>query len=265
MEVEKKMRRFPGFDNEKSQNYIFDENIINNLKKNVQITVYEDEEVVPNEEEKKRREEEEKKKTVQVLKSQLGNDANRLDSDLKWMKDSELVGVRDNKETELVFFSYEKEIFFQFEPDSRRFFGMYVKVRPYINNDGEPQTVKTSNGLDVYNFGWNVTEGFNQGILDQKKQQCEYICTMKKCKDTHKLVSIEDVKGNIKQNNPNLKLVDNDGNLFIRRRSPPPYSTTPGGRRTIKKNKKKKSTKRKTKRIVIKKKKLNKGKKSRKN
>ena len=33
MEVEKKMRRFPGFDNEKSQNYIFDENIINNLKK----------------------------------------------------------------------------------------------------------------------------------------------------------------------------------------------------------------------------------------
>ena len=105
---------------------------------------------------------------------------------------SELVGVRDNKETELVFFSYEKEIFFQIEPDSRRFFGtnMYVKVRPYIDNDGEPQIVITSNDLDVYNFGWNVTEEFNKGILDQKKQQCEDICTMKKCKDTHKLVSI---------------------------------------------------------------------------
>ena len=134
---------------------------------------------------------------------------------------------------------------------------MYVKVRPYINNDGEPQTVKTSNGLDVYNFGWNVTEGFNQDTLDQKKKLCEDICTMKKCKDTHKLVSIEDVKKNIEQNNPDFKLVDNNGNLFIRRGDPPSYST-PGGRRTIKKNKKKKSTRRKTKRIVIKKKKLRK-------
>lgn len=270
-------KTFPDFNNEKSQNYIFDENIINKLKKNVQITVYEDEEVLSEDEERElseddkkrikeeRRKEKEKEKTVQVLKSQLGNDANRLDSDLKWMINSELVGVRDNKETELVFFSYENKIFFQIEPDSRRLGGwnMYVKVRPYIDNDGEPQIVKTSNGLDVYNFGWNVTEGFNQDTLDQKKKLCEDICTMKKCKDTHKLVSIEDVKKNIEENNPNLKLVDNNGEYLIRE-GPPPYST-PGGRRTIKKNKKKKSTKRKTKRIIIKKRKLNKGKKSRKN
>lgn len=236
-------KRFPDFDNEKSQNYIFDKNIINKFNETINGG-----------------------NILFQLKSQLGNDANRLDSDLKWMKASELVGVRDNKETELVFFSYENKIFFQIEPDSRRLGGwnMYVKVRPYIDNDGEPQIVKTSNGLDVYNFGWNVTEGFNQDTLDQKKKLCEDICTMKKCKKKHdELVSIEDVKKNIEENNPNLKLVDNNGEYLIRE-GPRPYST-PGGRRTIKKNKKNKSTKRKTKRIIIKKRKLNKGKKSRKN
>lgn len=236
-------KTFPDFNNEKSQNYIFDENIINKFNETINDG-----------------------NILFQLKSQLGNDANRLDSDLKWMKNSELVGVRDNKETELVFYSNDDKIFFQIEPDSRRLGGwnMYVKVRPYIDNDGEPQIVKTSNGLDVYNFGWNVTEGFNQDTLDQKKKLCEDICTMKKCKKKHdELVSIEDVKKNIEENNPNLKLVDNNGEYLIRE-GPPPYST-PGGRRTIKKNKKKKSTRRKTKRIIIKKKKLNKGKKSRKN
>lgn len=217
------------------EKYVFDENIINELKK----------------------------RFPRGLEDMLGpDDANRLDSDLEWMKDSELVGVRDRKLTELVFFSYKKKIYFQIEPDSRRFFGtnMYVTVRPYIDNDGKPQIVKlTRSGLDVYNFGWNITEQFNETILDQKKQQCEDICTMKKCKDTHKLVSIEDVKKNIEENNPILELVDNHGNLLIRRRdSPRPYSGPSGGRRTIKKNKKKKSTRRKTKRIIIKKKKLNK-------
>jgi hypothetical protein len=271
MEVEKKMRTFPDF-----PEYEFDDNTINNLKKKGGIIVEYEERLLSEDEERElsednkkrikeeRRKEKEKERTVEQLKSQLGNDANHLDSDLKWTKDSELVGVRDKKLTELVFYSYEKKIFFQIEPDLRRLFGgnMYTYVRPYVDNDGNPQIVKTSNGLDVYNFGWNVTEGFNQDTLDQKKKLCEDICTMKKCKDTHKLVSIEDVKKNIEQNNPNSKLVDSNGKYLIREattRSPPPrYPGRGGGRRTIKKNKKKKSTRRKTKRIIIKKKKSNK-------
>ena len=56
-------KTFPGFDNEKSQNYIFDENIINKFNEG---------------------------NIIFQLKSQLGNDANRLDSDLKWMKNQSL-------------------------------------------------------------------------------------------------------------------------------------------------------------------------------
>ena len=103
--------------------YDFDQNIINDFKEKARVFG-----VGINE----------KESTVQKLKSQLGNDANRLDSDLEWMKNSQLVGVRDNKETELVFFSNKDNIFFQIEPDWKRFFGMYVTVRPYIDNDGNP-------------------------------------------------------------------------------------------------------------------------------
>lgn len=272
MEVEKKMRTFLDY-----SDYKFDDNTINNFKIKKGIIVVdeevlsEDEEVLSEDDKKRikeeRRKEKEKEKTVEQLESQLGNDANRLNSNLEWMKESELIGVRDNKETELVFWNNKKSIFFQIEPDLRRLFGinMYVIVRPYVDIDGEPETVNI-NGIKVYNFGWSETEKFNQTILDQKKQQCEDICTMKKCKDTHKLVSIEDVNESIKQNNSNLVLEYKDGKL-VRRSDPPPYSTPgpSGGRRTIKKNKKKKSTRRKTKRIIIKKRKLNKGKKSRKN
>ena len=235
--------------------YDFDQNIIDGFKEKILVS-----RVGTNE----------KEKTVQVLKSQLGNDANILDSnsDLLELKESELIGVRDNKETELVFYCNPKQIFFQIEPSYKRLFGanMYVEVRPYINIDGKPDTVNI-NGTEVYNFGWSKTEKFNQNMLKEKKKLCEDVCTLEKCKKNHdELLSIEDVKKNIEQNNPILELLDNDGNLVIRRRrSPPPYSDTPGGRRTIKKNKKKKSTKRKTKRIIIKKRKLNKGKKSRKN
>jgi hypothetical protein len=233
----------------KSYEYDFDQNIIDGFKEKILVS-----RVGNNEEEK----------TVEVLKSQLGNDAKLLDSnsDLVKLKESELIGVRDNKETELVFYCNPKEIFFQIEPSYKRLFGMYTTVKPYVDIDGKPDTVNI-NGIKVYNFGWSKTEQLNQDILKQKKQQCEDICTMKKCKDTHKLVSIEDVKKNIEQNNPNFKLVDNNGEYLIHEATTP-YST-PGGRRTIKKNKKKKSTRRKTKRIIIKKKKLNKGKKSRKN
>lgn len=232
--------------------YDFDQNIINGFKEKILSS---------------REGINEEEKTVQVLKSQLGNDANLLDSDsyLVKLKDSQLIGVRDNKETELVFYSNKEKIFFQIEPSYKRLFGMYTTVKPYVDIDGEPETVNI-NGTKVYNFGWSKTEQLNQDILNQKKELCQDVCTLKKCKKNHdELVSIEDVKKNIEQNNPSLELVDNRGNLVIRRRDPPSYSGPTGGRRTIKKNKKKKSTRRKTKRIVIKKKKLNKGKKSRKN
>ena len=131
MEVEKKMRTFLDY-----SDYKFDDNTINNFKIKKGIIVVdeevlsEDEEVLSEDDKKRikeeRRKEKEKEKTVEQLESQLGNDANRLNSNLEWMKESELIGVRDNKETELVFWNNKKSIFFQIEPDLRRLFGINI-------------------------------------------------------------------------------------------------------------------------------------------
>lgn len=157
-----------------------------------------------------------KKEVEEILPDILGGDyVYRLNNDLEWMKKSEIVGIRENKPDEIVFFNQEKHIFFQIEPHWRRLWGqnMYVEVRPILDSDNEPQTV-TVNEKKYYTFDWNQSENLKKGIQDMDKSRCNQYCTLKTCKIKHDLMSLNEFMTAVNYYNKNFYI---DNNLNIRK------------------------------------------------